>query len=169
MKNVEDDFRDFMKSDCMPPVDLSEKILAVVRKDLNPSAWSVFAKLLGTHAVVGTLSLSICDQFGMNPFSSGFSLSEYFMRFGHSICMTLCGFLFLSLSIFFAWIYLRPEEMKVLWRNSWLQLPSLALLSLVAFALFGGEILLSIGVLWFLGAVTGGFVSTFLAVKRLAL
>lgn len=162
-----EDFNDFVShSEVKVPEALSRRILNYVHRELHPSSWMVFGKLVAVHSLVGTLSLSICDQFGMSPFKSGFSLSEYFMRFGHSFCMTICGFLFLSLSIFFAWVWLRTEELKTLWKNAWIQIPSIALLSLAAFTAFGAEVVLGIAALWFLGALVGGILTAFLLTRR---
>lgn len=133
------------------------KIQSYVHRELNPSAWfSVGQKLMGIHSVVGTLSLSICEQFGMSPFSTGISLAEYFMRFGHSVCMALCGFLFVGLSVAIAFFMLKSEEFSVLKKNSWVQIPSLGLLSLAVFIGFGAEMVFQINY-WFIGAMLGGF------------
>ena len=153
-----EDFSDFVSSDGAPvPKNLSQKILGYVHRELNPSSWFVFAKLIGIHSVVGTLSLSICEQFGMSPFNTGLSLAEYFMKFGHSVCMALCGFLFIGISVALAFFILKPEEFFVLKKNSWIQIPSLGLLSLAAFVGFGAEMVFGIGLLWFIGAMLGGF------------
>ena len=152
-----EEFKEFVQTEgTLVPKEVSESILAQVRKDLNPSAWMVFAKLLGIHAVVGTLSLAICNQFGLNPFHTNFSLSEYFMKFGHSTCMVLCGVLFIALSIILAHYVLRREELRVLSRSALLQVIGLSVLSMAAFIGFGAEVVLGIGILWFAGAMIGG-------------
>ncbi|MBK7842924.1 MAG: hypothetical protein IPJ71_04400 [Bdellovibrionales bacterium] len=153
-----EDFSDFVSSEgTSVPDNVSQNILSYVHRELNPSAWFVFAKLMGIHSVVGTLSLSICEQFGMSPFSTGISLTEFFMRLGHSICMALCGFLFVGLSVALAFFMLKSEELSVLKKNSWIQIPSLGLLSLAVFIGFGAEMVFGIGFLWFIGAMLGGF------------
>lgn len=141
---------------------LQERIAA----DLNPPAWAVFGKLAGLQAVVGVLSLLLCNQFGMNPFGTEFSLSDYFMRFGHSTCMLLCGVLFASLSVAAAGWLLRPEEQKVFGRHPLLQLFALSTLSLGAFAAFGAEIALAIGALWLAGYFAGALVASRLCWRR---
>ena len=156
-KDWVEDFREFVDSRGEPvPEELSRGILRRVRLDLSPSAWIVFFKMLGIHAVVGTLSLALCDQFGLNPFRTGFSLSNYFMKFGHSACMVLCGVLFIGLSVLLGSILLRREEVRVLSRNAPLQVFGLGVLSLAAFLGFGAEIVLGIGLLWLGGAMLGG-------------
>lgn len=155
-----EDFKEFVQSEGAPvPQDISDNILSRVRTDLNPSPWTVFAKLIGIHLVVGTLSLAICNQFGLDPFHSSFSLSEYFMRFGHSTCMVLCGVLFIALTVMLGRLVLRREELLVLSRNAPLQVFGLSVLSMVAFIGFGAEVVLKIGILWFVGAMFGGMLA----------
>jgi hypothetical protein len=152
-----EDFQEFVRSAGAPvPNEVSNSILSRVRQDLNPSAWLVFAKLLTIHSVVGTLSLAICNQFGISPFQTGFSLSDYFMKFGHSTCMVLCGVLFVSLSVLLTRVIIRPEEFHVLRRNAWLEIFALSMISLGMFAVLGAEITLAVGVLWLTGALLGG-------------
>jgi len=152
-----EDFKEFVSSKGEPvPKEISASILKRIHASLNPSAWLVFAKMFGIHAVVGTVSLSICNQFGLNPFRTNFSLSEYFMQFGHSTCMVLCGILFVTSSILLGRIILSREEFVVLARNAPLQVFGLSVFSLVAFIALGAEIVIGIGTLWLLGAMFGG-------------
>jgi len=161
-----EDFREFVETKGEKVSDdLSQRILARVRKDLNPSSLLVFSKLLGVHAVVGTLSLAVCDQFGVRPFNWNFSLAEYFMKFGHSACMVFCGFLFLGLTSFFAWHFLKPEEFLVLKKNVVIQVFFLSVLSAVAFLAFGAQLMMSALLFWMFGALLGGFAT----VKALSL
>lgn len=63
------EFNEFVSAEEVPvPEALSQRILLRTEKLMNPSPWLVFFKLLGIHTVFGTLSLSICNQFGLNPF-----------------------------------------------------------------------------------------------------
>jgi hypothetical protein len=162
-----EDFKEFVQSEGVPvPREVSENILSRIRADLNPSPWKVFAKLLGIHLVVGTLSLAICNQFGLNPFHTNFSLSEYFMKFGHSTCMVLCGVLFIGLTIVLGQRILRREELLVLSRNAPLQIFGLSVLSLAALIGFGAEVVLGIGILWLIGAMIGGMVAAKALIRR---
>jgi hypothetical protein len=157
------DFQDFVKSEGEAvPKEVTAKILSRVHKDLNPSAWVVFAKTLGIHSIVGTLSLAICNQFGINPFAVGFSLSDFFMKFGHSTCMFLCGVLFLSLSLCLSRLLLHPEEFFVLKKNVWLQTFALSMISLGIFSILGANLALSFAGLWLAGAMLGGAAITLL-------
>lgn len=152
-----EEFRDFVSSEGAPvPEELSRSILQRIHAELNPSPWTVFTKLFGIHIVVGTLSLAICDQFGLSPFDTGFSLANYFMRFGHSACMMLCGVLFIGLTVILSRAFLKVDEFRVLSRNAVLQVFGLSIFSLVLFIAFGAQIAAGIGILWLLGAMLGG-------------
>lgn len=152
-----EDFKEFVSAKGEPaPKEISALILKRIHASLNPSAWLVFTKMFSIHVVVGTISLSICNQFGLNPFKTNFSLSEYFMKFGHSTCMVLCGILFIGLSIALGRRLLSREEFVVLARNAPLQVFGLSVFSLVIFMAFGAQIIIGIGALWFLGAMLGG-------------
>jgi len=156
------DFNEFasIESNAVPK-EITDQILKTTHNALNPSAWIILFKLLGIHSVVGTLSLGLCNQFGINPFHTNFSLSNYFMEISHSFCMTMCGILFISLSIIFASLIFRQEEFRVLYKNSLLLTFTLSSFSLGIFILLGAEISLSIGLLWFFGAMFGGILSAF--------
>lgn len=158
-----EDFQDFVRAEGSPvPHETSKAILERIHEALNPSPWIIFFKLLSIHTVVGTLSLAICNQFGMSPFETNFSLSEYMMKFGHSACMASCGFLFIGLTIALCRPLLRPEEFRVLKKNAALQVFGLSTLSLVIFFAFGAEIVLTVGLLWLIGAMVGGLTFTLL-------
>lgn len=152
-----DEFNQFISSEGAPvPQNISEKILKRTHSWMNPSAWLVFLKLLGVHSVIGTLSLAICNQFGLNPFNTKLSLAEYFMTFGHSVCMVLCGVIFVSFSLVVSWIILSRDEFSTIKKNVVIQIFSLSLLSLAVMAAFGAHLTLGIALLWLLGAFLGG-------------
>ncbi len=158
-KNIQNDFQDFMKAASVEvSSEISMPILQMIASKLNPSAWMVLAKAIVLQVVVGTMSLGICYQFAMNPFHSSFSLSNYFMHFGLSLCMSLCGVLFIGLSISVSRLLYTNEEFKVFQKNSFLQIFCLTSFSLIAFAALGAQLVLGIAAFWFLGAMLGGLV-----------
>lgn len=161
-KNWMKEYSEFLDSEtARVPSELGQKVLSRVHKLLHPSAWSVFARVLGIHIVVGFLSLSICHQFEMNPFGTESSLSNWFMNmWGHSTCMILYGGLFLSASIFSAGYFLSLEEVRALKQTGFIQSLALGGVSLGLFAIFGAELAVAFAGLWLLGAVVGGFVAT---------
>lgn len=162
-----EDFQSFAQSEGIKvPRELTEKISREVYADLNPPAWMVFGKIVLIQASVGTLSLAICSQFDLNPFGTGFTLSDYFMKFGHSACMVFCGVLFLALGIGTARLFLSFEEAAVLRKNAPLQILGLSGISLGLFAVAGAELLLSLALLWLLGAMLGGLVAAYISGGR---
>lgn len=155
-KKVFAEFKEFLSHKSSVPQELSQKILESIRRELTPTAVFVFSKIFVVHLVIGTLSLAVCDQFGINPFNTGFSLTEYFMTFGHSVCMMLCGFLFLSLTTVFSKVVLNRNEFIVLKNNTFIQVFFLSLLSLIFFLLLGAKIVFSAAAFWLIGALLGG-------------
>lgn len=143
------------------PSELKLNTFSKIKSLIKPSAWMVFLKLLGLHTTVGFFSLSVCHQFGLNPFNTSRSLADWFMSVGgHHLCMLGCGIVFVSLSILIAGTFFTIEEVRALKRNDLLQNASLALISLGAFAAFGAELGIMIAGLWLLGGLIGGFLST---------
>lgn len=121
----------------------------------------IFAKLLAIHTVVSFLSLAVCHQFGMNPFNSSISLSDYFMHFGHSACMLFCGFLFIGSSLVMARLVLHKYEFYIIRKSLVLQVFALCSLSLGVFMMVGAHMSLSIALYWILGAYLGSVLTAF--------
>ncbi len=156
------EFEEFMEADSEAvPSSLKEKVSQRMSTLLNPSAWSVFTKLLSIHMVVGFLSLAICHQFEVNPFNTSFSLDNWFMSVGgHSACMIACGTLFVSLSVLASGYFLSLEETRALRRTGFPQSFALGAISLAIFATVGAELALTFAGLWLLGALVGGYLAT---------
>lgn len=152
----------FLKSDqVVVPRAVSEKVWDRLQPLLNPSAGLVFAKVLGIHVVMGFLSLGVCHQFGINPFGTSQSLDTWFMAmWGHSTCMVACGVLFVGLSLLSAGTFLTIEELRALKRTEFIQSFALGAVSLALFAVAGAELVVTFGVLWFVGAWIGGVLAT---------
>ncbi len=152
-----EDFKEFIQTKGTPvPEKLTQNILSQIQENLKPKAIVIFLKLLGIHAVIGTLSLGICDQFGLNPFPTHFSLADYVSQIHHSLCMTFCGFLFIGLSSFMALVLFNKAEWLVFQKNSFLQIFCLSTISFASFLFFGVTITLNMSLLWFIGAFLGG-------------
>lgn len=129
-----------------------------LRARLFPSPWLVFGKVVGVHAVVGYLSLAVCNQFGLNPFQTEQSLTGWFMKTaGHNICMLLCGVFFMMTTYLLANFLLTLEELESVRRHEWLQSSVIGLVSLAAFHFFGADLVATFALLWITGAVIGGF------------
>ncbi len=155
------EYQQFIDSEDTVPKNPDQLLLARMRTLLNPNASSVFAKILGIHLAVGFLSLSVCHQFGINPFHTERSLADWMMNVGgHHFCMLGCGILFVGLSVLAAGFFLTIEEVNALKRTSHFQTLVLGLMSLGIFLSFGAEFAVGIGAVWLLGGYIGGFAAT---------
>lgn len=152
------DYQEFLNSEgSQIPDKLNGDVFAKINRLIKPSAWVVFLKLLGIHLVTGFFSLSVCHQFGLNPFNTEKSLADWFMRVGgHHICMLGCGVTFVSVGVLAAGYFFTVEETRALKENDLLQNLSLGLISLGIFAAFGTELAIGVAGLWLLGSLIGG-------------
>jgi len=152
-----EEYEVFLQSEAVPPpAHLSEAVCRRVYKDLNPSALRVFAKLCLSTVMGGLLSLAFCPQFGLGLTQPGSALMGFFEGLGETGCTLACGAIFLGTSTAIAGVILRIEEIRLIRRRSFLQIPCMALLVLSAFVCAGAEVLIGYAVLWWLGAVVAG-------------
>lgn len=156
------DYEEFINDDgTVMPEGVKSKVFSKIQKLINPNPILVFLKILGIHLEVGFLSLSVCHQFGINPFNTEKSLADLMMSVGgHHFCMFGCGVLFVSLSLFAAGYFLTIEEVNALKRTEFLQTLVLGVISLGLFAAFGAELAIGIAAIWLLGGLIGGFAAT---------
>jgi len=154
------DFEGFLKGDSVePPSGLSQGLFDRVRRDLNPSPWTVFAKLAAIHFLTGLFTLSLCPQFGMRVFGSGMGLMQYFMGMGDVGCGIACGVLFLGISMFLASLLLGADQVRAIRRHRALELGALTLLSLGVFVMLQAEIVLGFALAWLVGSMIGGLMT----------
>lgn len=159
-KDVAEDFNAFLSAEeVAPPRVLSDALFSRFSADLNPSAWKVFARVAGIHTIVGALSLIfVCPQFGISPLGHT-AVMEWFMQFGHEVCMLGCGAVFLGGSSLAMSLVLRPAELQVIRRTKVVQMGVLACLSIGAFLCLGAGIVASLASFWVFGSLVGGIVS----------
>lgn len=156
MKNAYKEFQNFiLASEMKPPDGITDALLSKVRIELNPSSWKVFSKMTFIHAVVGTITLLFCPQFGISLFSD-MGLMALFMQFGEIACMFGCGSVFLGGSALVSALILRPEEIKVIRKNRWVQFSILSGFSLGALICLGASVVMTLGVAWFMGSILAG-------------
>lgn len=156
------EYAEFVKFDGAEiPAELNGRVISRVLKLINPNPLGVFFKILGVHLAVGLLSMSVCHQFGMNPFNTEVSLADWMMQVGgYQFCMIGCGVTFVSLSVLAAGYFLTLEEVNALKRTEFLQTLVLGMISLGLFAAFGAHLAIGVAGLWLLGAIVGGFAAT---------
>lgn len=154
-----DEFQSFMLvEEQEPPRQVSSRVIQIVQSSLHPSQWRVFAKLALIHLLVGFLVLLVCPQFGIGLFE-GMGLTSLFMHFGEIVCSIACGALFLGTSMFVSSLFLRPEEIRVMREREFMQLTSLALVSIFVFASLGATVAATLGLTWIIGSILGGYTS----------
>lgn len=160
-KEWADDFKSFLNApEVSPPSHVRNEIFRVVRRDLNPQLWMVMAKLGGIHALIGSLSLLLCSQFGMGR---GFNLMHVFMSYGEFVCMAFCGALFLGLTTLIAGFILSKTELMKIRKTCYAPVVLLGATSLAVFFCFGAEIAFVLALTWLLGAVMAGALALELA------
>lgn len=152
------DYKLFLENENIP-FEKKDVLLTKIHKRIFPSPSRVLGKILGVHLFVGTLSLAVCDQFGLNPFGTNQFLTSWFMSWGHSFCMVLCGGFFASATFLISQLLLSFEEVETLQRSRFIQIAALMLLSLGTFFFLGAHIVVSLVLLWSFGALIGGISS----------
>jgi hypothetical protein len=159
-KKLSEEFREFMDgAEVDPPLRVKLNIFKHVNRDLNPSFVNVFMRVLGIHAALSIVTLSICSQFGLQLFPL-FDLMSTFMSYvGHTYCMTFCGALYIGSSALSLSLVLTPEQVRVVRKSSFLQFLILSFISLAIFLFFGAEILIFPALLWITGALIAGVLS----------
>lgn len=157
-KEWAEDFKLFMSTpEVSPPLAVREEILSFVHRDLNPTVWLVLSKLGGIHTVVGSLSLLLCSQFGMGR---GATVMNAFMGYGMTVCMIVCGALFLGLTTFVAGFILSNSELKKMRKTGYSPIALMGVASLVVFFCFGADIAFGFAMAWLLGALLAGVLVT---------
>lgn len=157
--NSPSEYQEFMGID--PRVyDIPRSCFVKLKSRLFPNPWRVFGKVAFLHLVFGLLSLLVCNQFGLNPFNTTFSLSNWFIEIGGDMfCMSLCGMLFMGSTYIFSNFFLTLEEFESVKRHKWLQTGVLGLVSLASFYFFGAHLVVAVTLLWLSGVLMGGLLS----------
>lgn len=131
-----------------------------ILKSLKPKPSFVFLKLAGLQFIVSFLSLSVCHQFGVNPFQTSWSLDQMMMTtLGHYGCMIFCGLFFLSLGVALAGVVLSMEELITIKRNQWVHFGALVSMSATFLVVLGAEISMMVFAMWLVGAIAGTILS----------
>ncbi len=126
------DYSEFVKTDeqALPPSSVSFRIRDQIKAELQPDLKAVFQKVFVLHTVSGGLTLIFCPQFGIGPLGGGDGLLGFMQGFSHIACGLFCGSIFVTLTTFFSWIFLKKEIQRAI-RQS--QLTVYSLLGMVSF------------------------------------
>jgi hypothetical protein len=134
------------------PSELDQKIKSHILSKLNPPCHKVFLKLSLAQLIASVLVLTICPQFHLGFFPHSF-LGHILMSWGEAYCNLACGSIFLGTGTIFSFLILSSDELRVLKKHKFIHLPSLILLSLFSFVIFGVEIQLLMFLIWGLGGM----------------
>lgn len=157
--NMEGEFIEFLSSKPItPPREISQSIVEKISGDLNPTSISVFAKVGLIHLIVGSITLIFCPQFGLG-FLSGMGMMHLFMTLGSLGCSLLCGSFFLGFSTLTVALILRPEEIRVVRKNNFIQISLLSIFSFLFFMIFGEIVVSGHSMAWLLGGILMGVFS----------
>ena len=150
------DYNDFLQESKQTTSNLDKSVLEMVHQDLNPSHKIVFFKLTSIQGFIGFITMLFCPQFNLS-LTNNFDLFHYFHKtFGHSICMMICGSIFLGSGAVFATYILSQGEVNKIRNSRLLYYMGLSILAISGFMLFGAELYLNLVAFWLMGAIGGG-------------
>ena len=152
-------FKEFNKSPThSAPDHISKNVLKYIDRDLNPDKKIVFSKLLSIQAFIGLITMTFCPQFSLS-LTSNYDLFHYFHHtFGNTICMLICGSIFMGSATIFACFLLSTNELRLIRNSKGLFSMSISILCLGVFFLFGAEIYSSLTLVWLIGCIGSGMV-----------
>jgi hypothetical protein len=167
LDNFSKGFDDFSKlTPVDPPEDLARQIAYGTTKELQKNKISAIASVSLIHIVAGTFIIAICPQFDFQIIPNFAGLLTIFMKFGHNVCMFLCGSLFLSSSIVVSAFLLPQTYRRYLYSIRYYKITGLTVGSLVIFALISAVPITFSTILWVCGAILSGHLTSKLYIHR---
>lgn len=135
---------------------LSNRVLSLIKKDLNPRHKMIFLKLIFIKSFVGFLTLTFCPQFNFS-LTNNYELFHYFHHnFGNNICSFLCGSIFIGSGASFSAYLLKRSEIEKVYNSEIFYFLFLTLIASLIFGLLGKEVYFLVSLFWFFGAFLGG-------------
>lgn len=150
------DYNDFLQGNDSVPSSLDQKIKSMIVSELNPNQKVIFLKLIGIHGFIGLLTMLFCPQFKMSLTNSYEFFHYLHHTFGESICMLICGCIFLGSGALFAGVVLNNAEVQTIKKSTFLYYTLLSILAVTIFFILGAEIYLNLVLFWLIGAIAGG-------------
>lgn len=153
----QEDFNEFCQAEEVPPpAHISEQIKSKIRKSLALMPWIVFGKLCLITLVGGGGTLLVCPQFALGHPGHDTVISRLFHSFGPMGCTLACGATFIGVSILLAVLALRKDEVGVIYRKKFVQVPAISIIFLGVFVCAGAQVFLEVALVWWLGGVVTG-------------
>ena len=138
------------------PSNIEEDILKQASQDLLKTKIKALTAVSFIHLIAGAFIISVCPQFDIQFFPNFMGLLSIFMRFGHNVCMFLCGSLFISASVTASAIILPKVYKQYLYSIRYYKIAGLAIGSLLVFSLVSVVPLTVPTLLWLAGALIFG-------------
>ena len=153
----QEEFAEFCQADeAAPPPSLSEQIKTRVSRSLSFLPWIVFAKLSLVTLAGGSATLLVCPQFALAHPGHSTIISHFFHSLGPVGCNLACGATFMGISLLLASLVLGGNEVSLIRRHKFIQVPAIAALFLSLFFCAGAEVFFEAAILWWLGGVAAG-------------
>lgn len=157
--HIQRDYEDFTKQKRVSPNHLiSSKISKMVLQELNPGHIKVFFKLLMSQGFIAVITMLFCPQFGLS-LTNKYELFHYFHHtFGESICMLICGSIFMGSGAVFASSILKRNEILKIRKTKFLYYIAVVSTALPLLLLFGAEVYLNTLPYWLIGSISSGII-----------
>lgn len=165
MNKMEKDFIQFKSEEVLTPKVLDQKILSFVKKDLEASHPQVFFKIIIVQGFIGALTMIFCPQFDMS-LTNNYELFHFFHRnFGHTICMLICGTIFMGSGAIFAALLFKAPERKLILASKFYYAMALSGLAVGTFYFLGANIYINALSFWLVGALSSQIILFTLGAK----
>ena len=154
------EFDEFLNGEARSvPPGVSRLILDRVRDDLEPPVKLVFLKLLLVQSFVGVITMLFCPQFNLS-LTNYYELFHLFHRqFGPTICMAICGGIFVGSGAVIGSFLLTKAEVNVVARRALFSYLILAIIFHTGFMLVGVDVYLEASTAWIIGSWATGYLA----------
>jgi hypothetical protein len=103
-------FSEFVSGSEVVPEGLHERVRMELEARMQPSFFKVLGSLLKAQIILGALTLLVCPQFGIGPLGGGDGLMGWVESYGHLVCGTWCGSIFVGLNVLYSRFFLPLDD-----------------------------------------------------------
>ncbi|MFC3024923.1 hypothetical protein ACFODT_13980 [Vibrio zhugei] len=156
-RNTLRDFVAFLKTKPISPNPrLDDAILQIVEKDLCPSVWQIYAKMLVVCMSAGLMSLTLCPQFGIGQETF---LFHSLHAIGSGIVFHLfCGLFFVTIGASVSAVVLKKNEIRSLSKLKSAFFLGYSVVCFMLFTIFGKDVFVISSLFWIIGAFLGNII-----------
>jgi hypothetical protein len=151
------DYLDFINNEGVePPLDLSNRVLHLIRSEMKPAHGLVLGKLILVQAFIGAITMIFCPQFSFSLTNNHDVFHFFHHKFGEYVCMIICGTIFMGTGALFASFLMKKGEVQRIRESRLLYYFTISILFMSIFLLMGADIYLRLVLFWLIGSVIGG-------------